>query len=163
MPSPFDLPPALYILATLAGATVVTLWRVRETQRPVTLRSIVAPPLGMATGLSMFLAPQTRVPAAWGLGALGLGAALFAWPLLRSSRLTVVDGRVVMQRSRAFLWILVGLVAARLMLRSYVGRMVSAPQSGALAFLLAFGAVVRWRASTLREFLALQRAMAAGK
>lgn len=163
MPSPFDLPPALYLLATLAGAAAMLLWRVRETQRPVTLAAIVAPPLGMATGLSMFLVPQTRVPPSWGAGALMLGAVLFAWPLLRSSKLAVVDGRVVMQRSRAFLWILVGLVAVRLALRAWVERRVSVPQSGALFFLLAFGAIVRWRVTMLREFLALRRTMGASR
>ncbi len=161
MPSPFDLPPALYLLATLAGAAAMLLWRVRETQRPVTLAAIVAPPLGMATGLSMFLVPQTRVPPSWGAGALAAGAVVFAWPLLRSSKLAVVDGRVVMQRSRAFLWILVGLVAVRLALRAWVERRVSVPQSGALFFLLAFGAIVRWRVTMLREFLALRRTMGA--
>jgi membrane protein CcdC involved in cytochrome C biogenesis len=159
MPSPFDLPPALYVLTSLAGAALVMTWRFRETRKPVTLPGIIAPPLGMSTGLFMFIAPQTRIPAWWGLLALGLGATLFAWPLMRSSKLAVVDGKVVMQRSRAFVAILLGLVAVRFAMRAYIEQTVSTPQTGALFFLLAFGAIVRWRITMLIEFRAMQRTL----
>lgn len=159
MPSPFDLPPALYVLTSLAGAALVMTWRFRETRKPVTLPGIIAPPLGMSTGLFMFIAPQTRIPAWWGLLALGLGATLFAWPLMRSSKLAVVDGKVVMQRSRAFVAILLGLVAVRFAMRAYIEQTVSTPQTGALFFLLAFGAIVRWRVTMLIEFRAMLRTL----
>ncbi len=57
-----------------------------------------------------------------------------------------------MQRSRAFLWILLGLFAVRLALRAYVERVVSPMQSGGLLFLLAFGMILRWRVGMLLEF-----------
>lgn len=156
MPSPFDLPPALLFLASLVGAVVVLTWRFHESSRPVTLPKVVAPPLGMSTGLFLFLVPATRIPASWGAAALAIGATVFAWPLMRSSKLTKKDGQVVMQRSRAFLWILLGLLAVRLALHAWIEQWLSAPQTGALFFLLAFGAIVRWRLAMLREFLALR-------
>jgi membrane protein CcdC involved in cytochrome C biogenesis len=158
MPSPsFDLPPWLYALTSLAGAALVLSWRLRETRSPVSLVKLVAPPLGMSTGLMMFVVPQTRVPWTWALGAVVLGATLFAWPLMRSSKLALVGDQVVMQRSRAFMWLLLGLVVVRLALRAWVEQLVSTPQTGALFFLLALGAVVRWRVAMLREFLLLQK------
>ena len=40
----------------------VLAWRVREGRTAVTLRKIVIPPLGMATGFCMFLVPAFRIP-----------------------------------------------------------------------------------------------------
>jgi len=55
--------PALRLHATAAAAGIA--WRLRETSRPVSMRKIVGPPLGMSTGLAMFLAPAARVRWAW--------------------------------------------------------------------------------------------------
>ena len=82
---PLHLDPALYVFVSLLGAAAVLTWRYRETSAPVTARSLLAPPLGMSTGLFMFLAPQTRVPFTWALIALLLGALVFSIPLARSS------------------------------------------------------------------------------
>jgi len=35
---------------------------VRETRSPVSVKKIVVPPMGMATGFAMFLMPAFRVP-----------------------------------------------------------------------------------------------------
>jgi membrane protein CcdC involved in cytochrome C biogenesis len=151
-----EIPPALYVVLSLAGAAVILTWRYRETSSPVTVRSLVIPPLGMSTGLCMFFAPRTRVPILWALAALAVGALLFWWPLWRSSKLTKDGERFLMKRSPAFLWILLGLVAARLALRSYVEQYVSQVQTGALFYLLALGAVVRWRLALLLEMRKLK-------
>jgi membrane protein CcdC involved in cytochrome C biogenesis len=153
---PFDLPPALYLVTTVLGAALVMTWRVREAKSPVTLRKIIIPPLGMSTGLFMFLVPETRVPLLWAGVAVGAGATLFAWPLMHSSRLTRSGDQVLMERSRIFILILLGLVAVRFGLRAYVEQFVSTPQTGALFFLLALAAVVRWRVQMLRQFLVLR-------
>lgn len=157
---PLHLDPAVYLLVTLGGAAAVITWRYRETSKPVTLVSLLAPPLGMSTGLCMFIAPQARVPLAWAVVALVLGAVVFAVPLARSSKLTREGGQVFMKRSPAFLWILLGLVAARFALREWVEQYVSQLQTGALFYLLALGAIARWRLALWREFNALQRAPA---
>lgn len=158
---PTHLPPAVYVLGSLAGAAVVLTWRFRETSAPVTVRSLVIPPLGMSTGLCMFVAPQTRVPLLWALGALALGALVFSWPLTRSSRLTREGDRFLMKRSRAFLVILLGLLAVRFALRSWIELYVTQLQAGALFFLIAFGAIVRWRLSLLLQFRRLSAEVAA--
>ena len=46
--------------------------------------------------------------------------------------------------------------AVRLGLRQYIGQFVSAPQTAALFFTLAFGMIVRWRAEMLRAYRKLQ-------
>ena len=150
------IPRALIVLASLAGAAAVIAWRFRESRRPVTTRAIVAPPLGMSTGFLMFLAPAARIPWTWAAGAFALGAVVFSIPLARSSRLARVGDAVVMERSKAFLWILLGLVAVRFVLRGYVEQVVTPIQTGAIFFVLAFGMIVRWRAAMLLAYLRLR-------
>jgi len=156
-----EIPPALYVVISLLGAAVILTWRYRETSSPVTVPKLLIPPLGMSTGLCMFFAPQTRVPLLWALAAFAIGALVFWWPLWRSSKLMKQGEQFMMKRSPAFLWILLGLVAARLALRSYVELYVSQLQTGALFYLLALGAVARWRLALFLELRKLQAAAVA--
>jgi membrane protein CcdC involved in cytochrome C biogenesis len=153
--SVFDIPYGPFV-AGIIGFIAVLIWRLRETQRPVTTRGIVIPPLGMSTGLSMFALPAFRVPWLWGIAAFALGALVFARPLVRSTKLQRRGDSVMMRRSRAFLAILLGLAAVRLALRQYVGQFMSAPQTAALFFTLAFGMIVRWRVEMLLAYRKLQ-------
>ncbi len=152
------LSPVLGVAAALVGATAMIAWRVRETRTPVSLRKIIAPPLGMSTGLAMFLAPAARIPWAWAGAAFSFGAVVLSIPVARTSRLVRRGEVVVMERSKAFLWILLALVAVRLVLRSYIEQRVSPTQSGALLFLLAFGMILRWRVAMLMAYRRLCRA-----
>jgi len=151
-------PPALTVFLTLAGAAAVLAWRFRETSAPVSMRTLVIPPIGMSTGLSMFLSPRMRVPISWAIVALAFGAIVFAWPLMRSSTLTREGDRMMMKRSPMFLWLLLGLVAVRFAARAWLESYVSTLQTGALFFLLAFGAIVRWRVGLVLEYRRLMAA-----
>jgi membrane protein CcdC involved in cytochrome C biogenesis len=144
--------PLFMVAASLAGAGAMIAWRLRETSRPVTMRRIVGPPLGMSTGLAMFLAPAARVPWSWALAAFLLGALVLAIPVARASRLVRRGDVVLLERSRAFLWILLGVVAVRLALRTYVEQVLSPMQTGGLFFLLAYGMILRWRVSMLLSY-----------
>jgi membrane protein CcdC involved in cytochrome C biogenesis len=146
------------LIATLVGSAAVLVWRIRETQQPVTAKKILIPPLGMATGFSMFLVPQTRVPLAWGFAAFFAGALFLAYPLVHTSALTRSGEAILLKRSRAFLWILLALVAVRIAARSYVERYVDAVQTGSLFFLLAFGMLLPWRIVMYLRYRALARA-----
>jgi membrane protein CcdC involved in cytochrome C biogenesis len=66
------------VLGSLAGLGAVLAWRVREGRTAVTIRKIVIPPMGMATGFSMFLVPAFRIPWGWAAGAFLMGAAVQA-------------------------------------------------------------------------------------
>src|SRR5271155_3302056 len=113
----------LSVVSAVLGFMVVLAWRIREGRSAVTLRKIVIPPLGMATGFSMFLVPAFRVPWAWAAGAFVLGALVLAYPLVRTSRLAL-QGDTVM----------------------------SVQQTAGLFFVLAFGMILRWRLSMLFEY-----------
>ena len=138
------LRPALRIAPILGGAAIL-LWRVRETRVPVTARSLIIPPLGMSTGLGMFLAPAARVPWSWAITSLLSGALVLSWPLRRTSRLEARADGVYMKRSRTFLWVLFGLFSLRLLLHDYIGHLISPMQTASVFFLMAFGMIVVWR------------------
>lgn len=144
-------------LAPVAGGAAILIWRMRETRVPVTPKSILIPPLGMSTGLGMFLAPLTRMPWSWAIGAFLCGLFVFSWPLVHTSRLESRGGLVHMKRSPWFLAILLGLLAVRLAAHDYIGHLISPLQTAAVFFLLAFGMIVRWRATMYLQYRRLVR------
>ena len=145
----------LLLVVSLVMAGLVLTWRVREASRPMTLRKIVIPPLGMSTGLLMFVYPPARVPWSWAIAAFLLGATLFAYPVIKTSTLTRQGDAIIMKRSRAFMWILLSLVSVRLLARSYVEQHVDPVQTGSIFFLLAYGMIVRWRLNMFTQYRAL--------
>src|ERR1700735_5249556 len=114
----------------------VLAWRIREGRTAVTMKKIVMPPLGMATGFCMFIYPPCRVPWTWGIGAVAVGAVVLAWPLLLTSDLHLQDGVIMMKRSSAFFAVVIGLAAIRYAARGYFDRFLTLEQTGALFFLL---------------------------
>ncbi len=149
--------PGMSAIAAIVGFFVVLAWRIREGRTAVTTRKIVIPPLGMATGFSMFLLPGFRVPWPWAAGAFALGALALAYPLIRTSRLKMVDKEVMMHRSSAFFAVMAVLAIIRIAAHTYLDRVISIQQSAALFFVLAFGMIASWRINMLLEYRRLLR------
>lgn len=147
-----QLPPGTSIVVSLAGLVAVTTWRLREVRSAVSLRKIIIPPLGMATGFCMFFVPAFRIPWAWAGAAFLIGAIALAWPLLLTTRLIRMGNAIMMKRSSAFLVVLFVLAAIRFLARGYFDTILTVQQSAGLFFILAFGMIVRWRAKLLIDF-----------
>jgi membrane protein CcdC involved in cytochrome C biogenesis len=137
---------------SLAGLVVVTAWRLRETRSAVSLKKIIIPPLGMATGFSMFFVPAFRVPWAWAGAAFVIGALALAWPLLLTTRLIRTGNIIMMKRSSAFLVVLFALAAIRFLARGYFDTVLTVQQSAGLFFILAFGMILCWRTKLLLDY-----------
>jgi membrane protein CcdC involved in cytochrome C biogenesis len=150
-----SLPVGWSALAAVAGLTGVLIWRVREGRTAVTFKKIIIPPMGMATGFSMFLVPAFRVPLLWAVIAFLAGAILLAYPLLATSRLQREGDAIMMKRSGAFFAVVVVLAIVRYAARGYLDSFMSVDQTAGLFFVLAFGMILRWRMSMLMEFRAL--------
>ncbi len=138
--------PLITAVVSLIGLAGVLAWRVREGRSAVTLKKIVMPPLGMATGFCMFIVPTFRVPLLWGLGAFLIGAIVLAYPLLLTSDLHRQNGVIMMKRSSAFFAVIIVLAIVRYLARGFFDRFLTLEQTGALFYLLAFGMILRWRA-----------------
>jgi membrane protein CcdC involved in cytochrome C biogenesis len=146
------LPPIPSILVSLAGLVAVTMWRLREARTAVSLRKILIPPLGMATGFSMFLVPAFRIPWAWAGLAFAIGAVALAWPLLLTTRLERQGESIMMKRSSAFLAVILVLAVIRFAARGYFNTILTGQQTAGVFFILAFGMIVIWRAKMLMDF-----------
>jgi membrane protein CcdC involved in cytochrome C biogenesis len=72
--------------------------------------------------------------------------------LLLTTRLVRQGDTVMMRRSSAFLAVILVLAAVRLLARGYLDTVLSAQQTAALFFILAFGMILRWRARMFYDF-----------
>ena len=140
------------VASAVLGFFAVLAWRIREGRSAVTLRKIIIPPLGMATGFCMFLAPPFRVPLLWALISFAIGAILLAYPLIRTSRLTLQGDVIMMHRSASFFIVIVVLAIIRILAHSYLDTVMTIEQTAGLFFILAFGMILRWRTSMLFEY-----------
>lgn len=147
--------PLAYFVASVAGLAGVLVWRVREGRTAVTARKILIPPLGMATGFSMFVMPAFRVPWTWAIIAFLIGAIALAYPLLLTSSLERTGEVIMMKRSGAFFTVVIVLAAIRYLARGYFDRLLTMEQTGALFFVLAFGMILRWRMDMFFKYRAL--------
>ncbi len=147
--------PLGYSVASLAGLAGILVWRVREGRTAVTAKKILIPPVGMATGFSMFALPMFRVPLTWALAAFLIGAVALAYPLLLTSTLERSGDVIMMKRSGAFFSVVIVLFAVRYLARGYFDSLLSMEQTGGLFFILAFGMILRWRMNMFLKFRAL--------
>jgi membrane protein CcdC involved in cytochrome C biogenesis len=146
------LHPWMSAAVAVLGFLGVLAWRIREGRTAVTIRKIVIPPLGMATGFCMFVAPMFRVPWTWAAVAFLLGAVVLAIPLIRTSHLKMVGDTVMMHRSASFFVVMIALGIIRILAHSYLDTMMSIQQTAGLFFILAFGMILHWRMNMLFEY-----------
>jgi membrane protein CcdC involved in cytochrome C biogenesis len=144
-------------IGAILGFFAVLVWRLREGRRPITLKTIVIPPFGMATGFAMFIFPAFRISWTWALGAFLVGSLLLSYPLIRTSRLVFEQNKVMVRRSKVFFVVVLVLAAVRYLGRDYIGRMISLEQTAGLFFILAFGMILTWRTSMYFEYKRLFR------
>lgn len=147
---------------TVVFALTIILIRTRGSNKPVTVKKILMPPLGMSTGFLMFIAPATHDKWLYVVLALCVGV-LFSWPLILTSQMRVSGDHITLKRSKWFALILLALLALRLVLHQYVSQYVSLVQTGSLFFILAFGMIVPWRVAMFYQFRRLQKRLPSGR
>jgi membrane protein CcdC involved in cytochrome C biogenesis len=149
------LPVNMHLFAPLAFivmASMVIVIRLRATKKPTSAKKIILPPLGMSTGFLMFLFPPTRIPWSWAILAFLAGAVFLSIPLIQTSKFEIIDGKIYLKRSRAFIWILITLLVIRLSLHTYIEQHISIYQTGGLFFILAFGMLLPWRLAMYYQY-----------
>lgn len=144
------------IISALAGLALIIL-RMRAGKQPTSLRKIIIPPLGMATGFIMFAFSATHIPWVWGLSSFLTGLLIFAFPLIVTTRLERVESEIYVRRSKAFLFIMLTLFVIRFSLHGIVEQYMSIPQTGAIFYLLAFGMIIPWRLAMISDYMRLKK------
>ncbi|WP_232436776.1 CcdC family protein [Paenibacillus senegalimassiliensis] len=144
--------PYAFTFGALAMAVTAMFIRLKASRRPITVKKIITPPLGMTTGFGMFIVPETHIPILWGLIAFVCGWFLFSYPLIRTTKFESINGEIYAERSRSFVLILIGLLIVRLLLHEVVYQYISVMQTGAVFFLLAYGMITRWRLFMFKQY-----------
>ncbi|WP_173916418.1 CcdC family protein [Halobacillus sp. Marseille-Q1614] len=139
-------------------ATAMIFVRMRAAKRPASVKKIILPPLFMSTGALMFVFPVFRVEWSQVLEAVTIGA-IFSFFLIRSSKFEVREGNIYLKPSRAFVFILFGLLILRIILKIIIGSSISFGETSGMFFLLALGMILTWRLAMLRQYLRLEKSL----
>ncbi len=110
----------------------------------------------------MFVLPMFRVEWIQVLEAVSVGA-LFSVFLIKTSNFEIREGEIYLKPSKAFMFILFGLLALRIVLKLVIGQHVSFGETSGMFFLLAFGMIVTWRVAMLYRYLQLEKSLSENK
>ncbi|SFD78417.1 Membrane protein CcdC involved in cytochrome C biogenesis [Lentibacillus persicus] len=143
------------IVATIMAITMIFI-RLKASRKPASVKKIILPPLFMSTGAFMFLFPVFRVNILQVLEAIVIGV-IFSIFLIKTSKFEVKEQHIYLIPSKAFVFILFGLLFIRTMVKLAIGSTISFGETSGMFFLLAFGMIVTWRLAMLYKFKKLEK------
>src|SRR5690625_4989668 len=150
--------PLVLILSTIVAAVMATtmiLVRARASEKPASIKKIILPPLFMSTGALMFLFPMFRVPISDVIEALLVGI-FFSFFLIKFSKFEIKNNEIYLVPSKAFIFILFGLLILRIIIKLIIGSNISFGETSGMFFLLGFGMIFTWRIAMLIQYLKLK-------
>lgn len=153
--------PSHYVIIALSIGTVfmgafVLFVRLRSQKKPVNVKKIIIPPIAMSSGALMYIFPEFRIAPMQILEAIIIGL-LFSMVLIATSKLEIRDEAIYLKSSKAFPFILVGLLILRIVLKSIFSSSLDVGELGGMFFLLAFSMIAPWRIAMLIQFKKLAR------
>ncbi|MGG3957116.1 cytochrome c biogenesis protein CcdC [Bhargavaea massiliensis] len=137
-------------------AGVVSFIRMKAAEKPTNEKKIILPPIFMSTGALMFLHPMFRVTVLECAEAMIIGA-LFSILLIKTSSFEVRGNEIYLKRSKAFVFIFVGLIVLRLALKTYLSRSIEYGELAGMFWILAFSMIVPWRVAMYASYRRLER------
>lgn len=149
----------LLIISTIVAAimaTIMILIRLRMSEQPTSVKKIIIPPLMMSTGGLMFLFPVFHISWIQVLEAFSVGVICSVF-LIKTTQFKVSNHNIYLIPSKAFVFILFGLLAVRIIGKLTIGQSVSFGETSGMFFLLAFGMIITWRIAMLYQFLQLSK------
>lgn len=142
--------------AATCMAVAMIFVRLRAAKKPASVKKIILPPFFMSTGALMFLFPMFRVQWSQVFEAVLIGV-IFSFFLIRTSKFEVREGDIYLKPSKAFVFILFGLLIFRVIFKLVIGQHISFGETSGMFFLLAFGMIVTWRIAMLKQYLRLEK------
>src|SRR5690606_30888719 len=110
-------------VAALCMGVLAIFVRMKASRKPVSAKKILLPPVFMSTGALMFLHPYFRVTAVEILEAATVGM-LFSILLIKTSKFELREEAIYLKRSKAFGFILIGLLLIRLLFKSFLSQSI---------------------------------------
>jgi membrane protein CcdC involved in cytochrome C biogenesis len=138
-------------IGAIGMAILVMFIRVKAAKKPATAKKIILPPIFMSTGALMFLHPYFRVSPLEIMEALVVGM-LFSILLVKTSKFEIRDNDVYLIRSKAFMYILIGLLVLRIAMKSVLSTTIDYGELSGMFWILAFGMIVPWRIAMFLNF-----------
>lgn len=156
----FDEIPSIYLivgstLLFLFMGTMAFIVRTRAAKRPISPKRIILPPLFMSTGALMFLFEEFRVPWPQVLESVCVGM-LFSIVLIKTTNFEEREDKLFVKKSRAFLFILFGLLIVRFVAKLILSSSIDVGELGGMFWILAFGMIVPWRIGMLVKYYKLK-------
>ncbi|NMH74620.1 cytochrome c biogenesis protein CcdC [Bacillus sp. RO2] len=136
-------------------ALLVLFIRMKAAKKPSSVKKIVLPPIFMSTGALMFLFPEFRVSSLQIVEALSVGA-IFSIFLIKTSKFEMKDNDIYLKRSKAFVFILLGLLAIRVVMKLVLSTQIDIGELTGMFWLLAFGMIVPWRIAMYIKYKKLE-------
>lgn len=154
-----------YVLASTVGAIgmaiFVTFMRMKAAKKPASAKKIILPPIFMSTGALMFIFPMFRVHFLQIIEALTVGM-LFSILLIKTSEFEVRDQEIFLKRSKAFVFILIGLLIVRVIAKLVLSSRIDVGELSGMFWILAFGMIVPWRVAMYLQFKKLHNELNIG-
>lgn len=155
------IPSQVLWIVTTVGAVCMGIFvlfiRLRAQKKPVTAKKIIIPPIAMSTGALMFIFEAFRV-APLQIAEAALIGALFSTILIVTSKFEVRDGIIFMKQSKAFPFILVGLLIIRIIMKLVFANSLDFGELGGMFYIMAFSMILPWRLAMLVKFKKLEKA-----
>ncbi|MDR6124068.1 membrane protein CcdC involved in cytochrome C biogenesis [Bacillus sp. SLBN-46] len=147
-----------YVVVSSIGAVFMGFFvlfvRMKAAKKPANVKKIILPPVFMSSGALMYVVPEFRLTPMEILEAVIVGM-LFSILLIKTSKFEVRDNDIYLKRSKAFVFILVGLLVVRLVAKSILSSTIDFGQLSGMFFLLAFSMIVPWRIAMYRSYMKL--------
>ncbi|MBO0961900.1 cytochrome c biogenesis protein CcdC [Neobacillus sp. MM2021_6] len=149
-----------YVVISSIGAVFMGFFvlfvRMKAAKKPTNVKKIIMPPIFMSSGALMYFIPEFRLTPMEILEAIIVGM-LFSILLVKTSQFEIRDNDIYLKRSKAFIFILVGLLVVRLVLKTILSSSIDVGQLSGMFFLLAFSMIVPWRVAMYRSYMKLYK------
>lgn len=130
--------------------------RMKAEKKPTNVRKIILPPVFMSSGALMYVVPQFRLTGMEILEVVILGM-IFSILLIKTSKFEIRENEIYLKRSKAFIYILVGLLVVRIGLKTILSATIDYGELSGMFFLLAFSMIVPWRVAMYLDYKKLYR------
>ncbi|WP_338447763.1 cytochrome c biogenesis protein CcdC [Niallia oryzisoli] len=148
------------VLVSSVGAVGMAVFamfvRMKAAKKPASVKKILLPPLFMSTGAFMYVVPQFRLTPMEIMESIVVGM-LFSILLIKTSKFEIKDQDIYLKRSRAFIFILIGLLVVRIAAKLVLSTTIDFGELSGMFFLLAFSMIVPWRLAMYRNYQKLSK------
>jgi membrane protein CcdC involved in cytochrome C biogenesis len=149
-----------FVLISSIGAVFMAIFamfiRMKAAKKPASAKKIILPPIFMSTGALMFIVPYFRVTPMEILEAATVGV-LFSILLIKTSSFEIKDSEIYLKRSKAFAFILIGLLVIRIIGKIVLSSTIDYGQLSGMFWILAFSMIVPWRVAMYMNYRKLHQ------